>query len=88
MTQSENDLFQPEPTVVAYNGFNAADDGAALRAAMKGLGTDEQAIIDILTRRSNSQRQQISKWFTEEFGRVTKPYKHIFEKCMKYLFAF
>jgi hypothetical protein len=50
--------------------FSAADDGKALRAAMKGLGTDEQAIIDILTQRSNGQRQQISKFFTEEYGRV------------------
>lgn len=38
---------------------------------MKGIGTDEQAIIDILTKRSNSQRQQISKFFTEEYGRVS-----------------
>ncbi|XP_054287999.1 annexin B10-like isoform X1 [Macrosteles quadrilineatus] len=61
--------YRPEPTVVPFSGFNAAEDGAALRQAMKGLGTDEQAIIDILTKRSNNQRQQISKWFTEEYGR-------------------
>jgi hypothetical protein len=42
----------------------------ALRAAMKGFGTDEQAIIGILTQRSNNQRQQIAKFFTEEYGRV------------------
>lgn len=52
------------------SGFSAADDGMALRAAMKGFGTDEQAIIDILTHRSNNQRQQIAKFFTEEYGRV------------------
>jgi annexin A7/11 len=51
-------------------GFSSSDDGMALRAAMKGFGTDEQAIIDILTQRSNSQRQQIAKFFTEEYGRV------------------
>jgi len=37
---------------------------------MKGWGTNEQEIIDILCHRSNQQRQQISKAFTREFGRV------------------
>lgn len=50
--------------------FNASEDGIALRTAMKGFGTDEQAIIDILTARSNAQRQEISKFFTQEYGRV------------------
>ncbi|KAF4517730.1 hypothetical protein B566_EDAN002935 [Ephemera danica] len=61
--------YIPEPTVRPFPGFNAAEDGTALRKAMKGLGTDEKTIIDILTNRSNSQRQQISKFFTEEYGR-------------------
>lgn len=59
-----------------FSGFNAAEDGTALRTAMKGFGTDEQAIIDILTKRSNSQRQQIAKYFTEEYGRV-REYKYM-----------
>ena len=63
-------MFQPIPTVTPAAGFSASDDGTALRGAMKGFGTDEQTIIDILTQRSNSQRQQISKFFTEEYGRV------------------
>ncbi|CAH2095856.1 unnamed protein product [Euphydryas editha] len=58
-----------EPTVVGVPNFNAAEDAAALRGAMKGLGTDEQTIIDILTSRSNEQRQAISKAFTHEYGR-------------------
>lgn len=58
-----------EPTVTPAAGFNAAEDGTTLRSAMKGFGTDEQIIIDILTARSNSQRQQIAKFFTEEYGR-------------------
>uniref|UniRef100_A0A2K5BUJ5 Annexin n=1 Tax=Aotus nancymaae TaxID=37293 RepID=A0A2K5BUJ5_AOTNA len=32
-------------------------------------GTNEQAIIDVLTRRSNAQRQQIAKSFKAQFGK-------------------
>lgn len=57
------------PTITPYPGFSVADDAMALREAMKGLGTDEDTIIDILTTRSNSQRQQIAKYFKDELGR-------------------
>ncbi|XP_061716722.1 annexin B10 isoform X5 [Cydia pomonella] len=58
-----------EPTVVGVANFNAAEDAATLRAAMKGFGTDEQTIIDILCSRSNAQRQAIAQAFTHEYGR-------------------
>lgn len=57
------------PTIIPYANFNAEEDGKALRAAMKGFGTDEQAIIDILTARSNAQRQEIAFWFKNSLGR-------------------
>lgn len=57
------------PTIIPYGNFDAEEDGKNLRAAMKGFGTDEQAIIDILTSRSNEQRQEIAVWFKNNLGR-------------------
>ncbi|XP_054257275.1 annexin B10-like isoform X1 [Macrosteles quadrilineatus] len=57
------------PTVIPVSGFNAVEDAVALRQAMKGFGTDEQAIIDILTKRSYNQRQEISKTYATEIER-------------------
>jgi annexin A7/11 len=37
--------FQGRPTVAAMPNFNASNDAATLRKAMKGFGTDEAAII-------------------------------------------
>ncbi|XP_053319451.1 annexin A6 [Spea bombifrons] len=56
-------------TIFPASGFNADADGKVLRKAMKGIGTDEDAIIDIITKRSNSQRQEILKAFKSHFGR-------------------
>lgn len=61
--------YTPKPTIVHADNFNPSQDAAALRKAMKGFGTDEQAIIDILCSRSNWQRQMISDAFTRELGR-------------------
>ncbi|XP_072573776.1 annexin A6 [Paramormyrops kingsleyae] len=56
-------------TIYASSGFNPGSDAKALRKAMKGFGTDEDTIIDIITHRSNAQRQEIRKVFKSSFGR-------------------
>uniref|UniRef100_A0A4W3H5J9 Annexin n=1 Tax=Callorhinchus milii TaxID=7868 RepID=A0A4W3H5J9_CALMI len=50
-------------------GFDALRDAEALRKAMKGFGTDEQAITDVLANRSNKQRQQITLSFKTAYGK-------------------
>ncbi|XP_076150141.1 annexin A5b [Alosa pseudoharengus] len=56
-------------TVKPHPGFKASDDAAALNKAMKGLGTDEDTIIQLLTARSNSQRQEIKATYKTLFGK-------------------
>lgn len=60
---------QLKPTIVPISGFSAAADAETLRAAMKGLGTDEEEIIQLLTTRSNGQRQEIATKFGDMFER-------------------
>ncbi|XP_060682232.1 annexin A3a isoform X2 [Hemiscyllium ocellatum] len=56
-------------TVKDCTCFNVGRDVDNLRKAIVGLGTNEQAIIEILTHRSNWQRQQICKEYKATCGR-------------------
>lgn len=56
-------------TVKAIANFNASEDAETLYKAMKGLGTDEDAILQLLTARSNSQRQQIKATYKTLHGK-------------------
>nr|KAF6347752.1 annexin A5 [Myotis myotis] len=56
-------------TVTDFPGFDERADAETLRKAMKGLGTDEESILTLLTARSNAQRQEIVAAFKTLFGR-------------------
>uniref|UniRef100_A0A8C2JWG4 Annexin n=1 Tax=Cyprinus carpio TaxID=7962 RepID=A0A8C2JWG4_CYPCA len=56
-------------TVKPHSGFNANNDAEVLYKAMKGLGTDEAAILQLLTARSNAQRQEIKAAYKTLHGK-------------------
>ncbi|XP_022240943.1 LOW QUALITY PROTEIN: annexin-B12-like [Limulus polyphemus] len=56
-------------TVVPAQPFDPQADAQTLRKAMKGLGTDEKSIINVLARRVNAQRQQIAISYKTQFGK-------------------
>jgi annexin A7/11 len=49
--------------------YDPQDDATNLRKAMKGFGCDDTGLIDIICRRSNTQRQEIKKVFKTNYGK-------------------
>uniref|UniRef100_A0A8C8H4Z9 Annexin n=1 Tax=Oncorhynchus tshawytscha TaxID=74940 RepID=A0A8C8H4Z9_ONCTS len=56
-------------TVTEAAGFKVEEDVNRLRGAMKGAGTDEAAVIEVLARRSIAQRQRIKEAYKQTVGK-------------------
>jgi len=61
-------LEQYQGTIYPAPNFNPEADCHALNHAMRGAGTNERALIDIVSNRSNLQRQQIKYQYKTMFG--------------------
>ncbi|KAM9841014.1 annexin A3-like [Aulostomus maculatus] len=56
-------------TVKDKANFKAEEDVSALREGIEGIGTTEKTLIEVLTQRSNAQRQLIAKAYEKATGR-------------------
>ncbi|KAI2539771.1 annexin A6 [Homo sapiens] len=52
-----------------FPGFDPNQDAEALYTAMKGFGSDKEAILDIITSRSNRQRQEVCQSYKSLYGK-------------------
>ncbi|KAG5683038.1 hypothetical protein PVAND_012345 [Polypedilum vanderplanki] len=68
-SQQTGQIKKGRPTVTPASNFNASNDCAILRKAMKGFGTDEDAIISVLCHRTVDQRMEIVRTYKTAYGK-------------------
>jgi len=57
--------------MIAAPNFDANRDADALRKAMKGVGTDDKTLINILGNRNTTQRLEIKTAYKNKLNRVS-----------------
>jgi hypothetical protein len=62
-------VIEQTPTLKPASNFNPASDCERLYKAMKGFGTDEKTIIDVLGNRSSDQRMELKKSYQQMYGK-------------------
>ncbi|KAF6767952.1 hypothetical protein AHF37_09502 [Paragonimus kellicotti] len=60
------------PTIEPTPGFSASADAERLHRAMKGAGTDEDTLINILARRTNHERQEICASYKSHYNKTLR----------------
>eukprot|EP00121_Abeoforma_whisleri_P016324 Awhi_evm1s14984 len=86
MSQNSTGAKPPKgkPTVKPVSPFKPDQDAQILRKAMKGLGTDEKSIINVVCNRTLEQRLEIGRRFKAIFGRdLVKDLKSETSGCFK-----
>lgn len=68
----EDHKIEYTPTVLPSKGFDPEDDSKVLYSAMKGLGTNEKKIINIVANRSSAQLMEVEKNFNTMYGQDLK----------------
>jgi len=67
-TEDQNIVMCYRGTITEAPDFDPSGDAETLYNAMKGFGSDKEAILDLVTSRSNAQRQEIIAAYKSNFG--------------------